>query len=127
MTVSITDIQHNNALHFAVSHNDDCCNLLIVMLSAMLSVFIFSVFMVNVALLSVLEPGPHLVLELTLCFTLLGHIYTSDLVLAFSLSDVISLGKKYLFKSPSPAAVLFCRLCKCYFTECSVYSIIWPL
>jgi hypothetical protein len=97
MTLSITDIQHNNALHFAVGHNDDCCNLLIVMLGTMLSVFIFSVFMVNVALLSVLETGPHLVLELTLSSFLLGYIYTSDLVLAFSLSNAISLEKVICF------------------------------
>jgi hypothetical protein len=52
MTLSITDTQHSNALHYA-----DCHILFIVMLSVfMLNIIMLNVVMLNVVMLSVVAP-----------------------------------------------------------------------
>jgi hypothetical protein len=56
MSLSITDTQHNNALHFAECHCAQRRVLFIVVLSAVL----MSVIMLNVVMLSVVDPTKHI-------------------------------------------------------------------
>ncbi len=58
MTHSITNTQHNNALHCAERCYSECDILFIVMLSVItLNVIILSVVMLNAIMLSVIAPG----------------------------------------------------------------------
>jgi hypothetical protein len=57
MSLSITDTQHKNYLHFAECHCAECRVLLIVVLSAVL----VSVIMLNVVMLSVVDPIQQLI------------------------------------------------------------------
>jgi len=67
MTLSITDTQHNNALHYAECYYAECHSLFVVMLSViMMNVVILNVIMLNVVMLSVM--APYDVMVTYLCF-----------------------------------------------------------